>query len=100
MVFDAKWNDEKHSGKGTKFFEENLNELCCPDCFDKFIEVNQSLKYEEEITHICFMPDKAKKSQILELYKPKAPNPIFIFDEGVINIGECKLYIGKTYEQY
>ena len=100
MVFDAKWNDEKHSGKGLKYFDGQANEWFCRDCFDKFIEVNQSLKYEEEITHFCFIPDKDQISQIIEFYKTKAPNPIFIFDEGVNKIGECELYVGKTYEQY
>ena len=99
MVFNTKWDDEKHSRKGLKYFDDETNEWLCQECFDKFIEVNQSLKYEEEITHIGFIHDKDQISQKLWFYKTKDPNPIFIFDEGVNKIGECELYVGKTYKK-
>ena len=94
------WNDEKHSGKGKKYFDDNTNQWRCENCFSKFIEINQSLKYEEEITNIVFIRDKDQKSQTLRFFKTKEPNPIFIFDEGSIKIGECTLNIGNTYEKY
>jgi hypothetical protein len=33
-------------------------------------------------------------------YKTKKANPIFTFEEGIIKIGECRLEIGKEYENY
>ena len=45
------WKDELYSAKGKKIFIEELKDWYCKDCFDKFIEVNQSLKYGEEIYH-------------------------------------------------
>lgn len=34
----------------------------------------------------------------MQFYKTKQINPIFIFDEGVIKTGECRLFIDNTYE--
>ena len=36
----------------------------------------------------------------MQFYKSKNPNPTFIFDEGMIKIGECRIDIGKEYESY
>ena len=33
-------------------------------------------------------------------YKTKKPNPTFIFEEGIIKIGELKLVFGKEYEKH
>ena len=38
------WDDKMHSGKGEKFFNEDMNEWYCKKCFCKFIEINQNLK--------------------------------------------------------
>ena len=53
-------------------------------------DVNQSLKYEEEVTHKFFIPNKTKISQNLRFFKTKDPNPIFIFDEGNLLKGKMK----------
>ena len=72
---------KKHSGKGEKYFSENFKEWYCVDCFDKFIEINQDLKYEETISHKSHIP-KYCKSIIISFYKTKKTNPIFTFEEG------------------
>ena len=67
------------------------------DCFDKFIEINQDLKYEETISHQSYIK-KNCNSFTMTFYKTKKTNPIFTFEEGIIKIGECKLDVGKIYE--
>ncbi len=37
--------------KKEKYFNRELNEWFCPHCYHKFIEINQILKYREEIFH-------------------------------------------------
>ena len=96
------WNEKKHSGKGTKYFNEEKRKWYCKKCFDKFIEINQSLKYEDEISHISsiFVTSKNKKAVTMKFYKTKSPNPTFTYEEGVIKIGECRLDIGQEYNNY
>ena len=91
------WDEKKHSGKGEKFFDEDMKEWYCNNCFSKFIEINQNLKYEETISKEYFI-FKNQKNVEINFYKSKKINPIFTFEEGVIKIGECLLDIGKTYE--
>ena len=91
------WDDKNHSGKGEKFFDEDMKEWYCNNCFSKFIEINQNLKYEETISKEYFI-FKNQKNVEINFYKSKKINPIFIFEEDVIKIGECLLDIGKTYE--
>jgi len=92
------WDDKKHSGKGEKFFDEEFNGWFCKKCFDKFIEINQNLKYEEEISHE-YVINKNQKDIKIYFYKTKKKNPIFTFEEDVIKIGECLLDIGIAYEK-
>ena len=94
--FSTEWIEEKHSGKGEKYFDEDFQEWFCKNCFDKFIEVNQNLKYEEKITHWNYMTKG--QTLIMTFYKTTKKNPIFTFEEGVIKIGRCRLNIGQTYE--
>ena len=92
-----KWDDEKHSGKGIKYFDEDFKDWYCLDCFAKYIEINQDLKYEETISHIGFF-NKDQTTINLYFYKTKKHNPIFCFEEDVIKIGECTLELDKTYK--
>jgi len=94
------WNEKKRSGKGEKFYHEDSKMWYCRNCFIKFIEINQSLKYEEEVSHNHYMSSKNKTYVKLEFYKTKKENPIFIFEEGVSKIGECLLDVGQAYEKY
>ena len=91
------WNDVKHSGKGEKYFSENFKDWYCKGCFDKFIEINQDLKYEETISHHSYI-QKDHNNIIMAFYKTEKTNPIFAFEEGMKKIGECELDIGKIYE--
>ena len=96
------WDDEKHSKKGKKYFNEEKKKWFCKDCFAKFIEINQSLKFEEEFSHVSSISsaNKKKNAVTMEFYKTKNPNPIFIFEEGITKIGQCRLDIGIEYDSY
>ena len=92
------WDEEKHSKKGTKVFCEDSNKWYCEDCFDKFIEINQNIKLNESITRSCIMV--GHRYTTFNFYKTISPNPIFIFEEGMIHIGNCELVVGKEYNNY
>ena len=82
-----------------KVYNEETKKWFCRHCFEKFIEINQSLKYQEQISHIGFIPPS--KTEIIvrmRFYKTKKLNPIFINEEGIIKIGECNLHIDKEYK--
>ena len=91
------WNEKIHSKKGKKYLNEEIQEYYCRDCFRKYIEINQSVNYEEEFSNTCFAPTNGIKFQF---YKTKKKNPIFIFEEGITKIGECELYIDKEFKNY
>ena len=99
---NVEWNDEIHSKKGQKYFNEEKKKWYCKDCFDKFIEINQSLKYEQEISHISSISSISKNKNVakMKFYKTKKQNPIFIFEDDIIKIGECRLVIDEEYESY
>ena len=92
---NLEWNDEIHSEKGKKFFSEYYKKFYCRDCFIKYIEINQNLNYGEKISHIEYLDKVTKTGKIVKMsfYKTKKANPIFIFEEGVIKIGECVLEV-------
>ena len=69
----------------------------CKDCFNKFIEINQDLKYGEKISHKDFF-FKGQKNVRMVFYKTKKPNPVFTFEEGIIKIGEFHLDIDRNYD--
>ena len=94
---DFVWNEEKHAGKGEKYFGKEANKYFCRDCFEKFIEIDQNLKYDEEISHIA---NAVGYVVVNKFYKTKKKNPTFVFEEGITKIGECTLYIDKQYENY
>ena len=83
-----------HSKKGEKYYLKELNDWFCKDCFDKFIEVDQNLKYGEEFFHNSFMEGC---SAVINIYKTKKKNPVFIFEDGITKIGHCKIQIDKEY---
>ena len=99
-IVSSEWNDKKHSEKGQKYLNKETNKWFCKNCFDKFIEINQSIKYEEKISHISYIPYKKQKQLKMKFYKTKKQNPTFIFEEGMIKIGECLLDVGIEYENY
>ena len=90
------WNEKKHSKKGTKKFDGK--KWVCDNCFDKFIEINQNIKIDEKITKSSFMI--GKRFCEINFYKTLKPDPIFVFEEGMIFIGKCRLDAGKEYEKF
>ena len=99
---NMEWDEEKHAAKGKKYFNEEKQKWFCKDCFEKYIEINQGLKCEEEIYHLSSIPstNKHKYAATMIFYKTKDPNPVFTFDEGMIKIGKCRLDIGQEYDSY
>ena len=89
------WNEKKHSEKGTKIFDGK--EWVCDDCFDKFIEINQNIKIDEKITKSSAMV--GTRFCDINFYKTLKPDPIFVFEEGIIFMGKCRLDAGKEYEK-
>ena len=71
------WNDNIHSEKGKKIKLPEIEGWFCHNCFDKFIEINQELKYGEKIVHKSYAK-KNKKRIKMEFYKTTKTNPIFI----------------------
>jgi len=90
------WNEEKHSEKGKKIFDEDSKVWRCENCFYKFIEVNQKLKINEEIS-AGSLSMAGPRTAMLVFYKSLKPNPIFTFEKGVEKIAECKLDAEKDY---
>ena len=89
------WDNKLHSGKSEKIFIKELNGWYCHDCFEKFIETNQNIKYEEEISQRAY--SRGFETKIV-FYKTKKQNPLFTFEEGMKKIGECKISIDKEYK--
>ena len=92
------WDEKKHAGKGIKYFDEENKTFRCKDCFIKFIEINQNLKYKQEISQNSYM--LGKRFLALKFYKTEKKNPILVDEEGVYKIGECILDLGKEIEKY
>ncbi len=91
------WDNKIHSERGIKVFSENFNEWMCKNCFDKFIEINQSIKLDEKITKNSYMA--GKRYCTINFYKTMKCNPTFAFEEGMTFIGKCKLDAGKEFEK-
>ena len=97
LEVEETWEDKRHSPKGKKFFNKDENSWFCSNCFLKFIEINQNLKYEEVVFHECWTLNNNPR---LTFYKTKKKEPIFIFEEGITKIGECFLIIDPKYKNY
>lgn len=91
------WNEKKHSKFGKKVFDELQKTWRCENCFDKFIEINQKLKLNQEVTRTYYMVGPRYCN--LKFYKTLNPKPVFTFDNGVEKIGKCKIDAGKDYPQ-
>ena len=91
----AVWNEKKHGKLGEKIFDEDENIYRCKNCFDKFIEINQKLALNQEITRTYYMVEPRYCD--LNYYKTYHPNPVFTFETGVEFIGECKIDAGRDY---
>ena len=89
------WKEELHSGKGEKFYDEDNNVYRCRDCFSKFITINENLELGQEITQNYVF----SKSRICEMnfYKTFKPNPIFVNEEGIEEIGQLRFEADEDY---
>ena len=90
------WDDKKHSEKGEKVFEESDKTWRCENCFCKFIEVNQKIKYDESLPPKSFSMVGPRVAN-LKFYKSLKINPVFTFESGVEKIVECVLDAKKDY---
>ena len=89
------WDEKKHSGKGEKYFDKDFKKWFCRHCFDKYIEINQNIKYEEEISHSSYAGTNAVT---MYFFKTKKKNPIFSFEDGIIKIGSCRIEFSDEYK--
>ena len=96
MEIRSEWDEELHSKQGTKIYDENDKIWRCEDCFYKFIEVNQKLKFNESVEPGSFRMI-GPRSALLKFYQTKKPNPIFTFEEGVEKIMERELDAKRDY---
>ena len=96
METQSEWNEELHSQNGTKIYDEVDEIWRCEECFYKFVEVNQKLKYNDSVEPGSFRMVEPR-SALLKFYQTKKPNPIFTFEEGVDKIIERELDAKKDY---
>ena len=91
------WDDKKYSqfGESNKIYDRESKVFRCINCFDKFIEVDQTIENGQEITKFYSMVDG--KSCNLKFYKTIKKNPTLITEEGVEEIGFCKLDAEQNY---
>jgi len=95
MGTNAKWDDERHSKSGQKYYDKNIESWCCRDCFSIFIKINENVELGQEIINkYCLLNPRYCT---LKFYKTLKSDPIFIYEEGVENIGKLRLDAGKDY---
>ena len=95
MSSNEYWNEELHSGKGEKFYDEDNKVYRCRKCFSKFITINQNLELGQEITKNYVF----SKSRICEMkfYKTHKTNPIFVNEEDIKGIGQLTYEADEDY---
>lgn len=89
------WKEEIHSNGGEKYFDEIDKVYRCKNCFDLFIEIGQTLKINDKITHYFHMLEPRYCN--LRFFKSYKKNPIFVNEEGVELIGRDVLDLKKDY---
>ena len=93
----SKWNNEKHSRFGKKVFDDWKKIWRCENSFDKFIERNQKVKLDQEITRSYTMVEPRYCN--LKYYKSLFPDPTFTNENGVDYIGNCNIDAGADYPE-
>ena len=89
-------DDKIHSGKGKKFYIEELKKWFCDNCFQKYIKINQNLKIDDVISHTAY--SQSLSSNIV-FYKTKKQNPLFAFEDGIQKIGESTFSCDNEYKK-
>ena len=89
------WNEELHSEKGEKYFDDDDQAFRCRNCFSKFITINQNLELGKEITQNYTFPNS--RTCKMNFYKTLKPNPIFVNEEGIEKIGQLEYEADKDY---
>jgi len=89
------WEEELHSKNGEKYYDKDNKVWRCKDCFSKFITKNQNLKLGQEIINNYTFLDK--RYCTMNFYKTDKSDPIFIFEEGIQQIGKLRFDLGKDY---
>ena len=89
------WNEELHSNKGKKYYNNEKGIWMCENSFSPFIKINQNLTLNQEIKNNYSMCDS--RYCMIMFYKTLKPNPNFVDEEDVEEIGNCQLDAGKEY---
>jgi hypothetical protein len=92
---NKRWNEELHSKNGKKYYNEIDNTWRCSDCFSIFIKINESIQIGKEIIKKYGLNDP--RCGTIHFYKTLKPNPIFINEEGIEEIGKLRLDAGKDF---
>ena len=87
-------NKEKYAS-GEKIFNKEDNIWWCPNCFNKFIEVNQKLQLGQSITKNFNMV--GQRICTIKFYQTLKSNPIFVYEEGIEKVGEFILDTEKDF---
>ena len=95
------WNEELHSGKGEKFYDEDNKVYRCRNCFSKFITINEDIRNDQYITHQYLM---SSSKVIIKLYKTKEKNVVFIDEQNekgelkVTKFAEFIIDVGQNFD--
>ena len=93
--FNTLWDEKLHSEFGEKYIDEETGLDMCYNCFDKFIEINQKLKLDKEITHLY--KSRGPRYCSINFYKTLKNQPIFSFEKGMEKFGQLRLDAKKDY---
>ena len=95
MIIDFLWDEKLHSDNGKKYYDEVNKVYRCRDCFSIFIKINQTIELGQEIikNYILLKPRYCS----MKFFKTLKSNPIFVYEEGIEEIGQMELDAGKDY---
>jgi len=89
------WDEELHSKNGKKYYNEIDNTWRCKGCFSTFIRINENIQIGQEIIKKYHFIKP--RYCIQHFYKTLKLNPIFIYEEGIEEIGKLRLDAGKDF---
>ena len=92
---DLYWNEKLHSKNGEKFYDKEGKIWLCKNCFSIFIKINQSIELGQEIIKKGYF--HSPRYGTLRFYKTLKTNPVFIYEDGIEEIGQLKIDAEKDY---